>query len=146
MKRRAALFLATVILLAAVGFCPTPSKGDITPELLLEESYKRLFALESVHLDMDLSMKVSLQVSFAGRVMSLPMATNVAVSLSLDQQRKPFRFQGELTAGTGSLSVMEELSRTMLYGELTRGAMTSCTSNSRSCLRRVKRSEASSAV
>ena len=106
MKKGIALVLTLALLLSMTLLFPmrhseatslvsaTKSSSDPSSEEVVKEVFGALNALDSLHLDMDITVELNVVVSYSGQKMSVPM--NILMHVDMAEQKEPLLLGGQM--------------------------------------------------
>ena len=107
MKKGIALILTLALLLSVTLLCPmryseaaslvsaSKSTSDPSSDEVVKEVYGALNALDSMHLVMDITVEMSVVISYSGQKMSMPMS--ILMHVDMAEQKEPLLLQGEMS-------------------------------------------------
>lgn len=133
MKKGIALFLTLALTLGLVTFAPLSSSAAASrlsaatspseplSDEVLTETYTALYALESMHMDMDVTVEMNMDVSYSGQKMSVPMS--ILMRLEADEQKNPIRIRGQMHMDANTMGKNQQMSA-LLYAEQADGVIT----------------------
>ena len=106
MKKGIALVLTLALLLSMTLLFPmrhseatslvsaTKSSSDPSSEEVVKEVFGALNTLDSLHLDMDITVELNVVVSYSGQKMSVPM--NILMHVDMAEQKEPLLIGGQM--------------------------------------------------
>ena len=133
MKKGIALFLTLALALGLVTFAPLSSSAAASrlsaatspseplSDEVLTETYTVLYALESMHMDMDVTVEMNMDVSYSGQKMSVPMS--ILMRLEADEQKNPIRVRGQMRMDANTMGNAQQ-QNALLYAEEADGVIT----------------------
>ena len=105
MRRITAILLTLAMLFCLTSLALRSSRADGTlnaasspnssPDDMLTEAYTKLYGLDSMHLEMNMPIQMSIRLSMNGQSMSIPM--NITLLYQMDQQNAPLRTCGNIS-------------------------------------------------
>lgn len=112
MRKTVAVILAIVLLLGPLPGSSAAAweagREDEKARTALTDSIARLLALNSFHMDADLTMNASVRLRASGQGMGLPLSMNVNLNGAMDRQQTPMCLRVEGEAAVSSLVVNEK--------------------------------------
>ena len=116
MKKIVSVMLTlTLILGLMLAFPSAPARAESTPEQELTEAFTNLNALDSLHMDLDFAIDLTIDISMEGQsLMNLPM--NIALKLGMEYQKEPYAMHGQMEMHMTSMGQTEN-KQSLMYGE-----------------------------
>ena len=133
MKKGIALFLTLALALGLVTFAPLSSSAAASglsaatspseplSDEVLTETYTALYALDSMHMDMDVTIEMNMDVSYSGQKMSVPVS--ILMRLEADEQKNPIRVRGQMRMDANTMGNAQQ-QNALLYAEQVDGVIT----------------------
>ena len=98
-----------------LAFPAAPARAESTPEQELTEAFTNLNALDSLHMDLDFAIDLTIDISMEGQsLMNLPM--NIALKLGMEYQKEPYAMHGQMEMHMTSMGQTEN-KQSLMYGE-----------------------------
>ena len=153
MKKGIALILTLALLLSVTLLCPmryseaaslvsaSKSTSDPSSDEVVKEVYGALNALDSMHLVMDITVEMSVVISYSGQKMSMPM--NILMQVDMAEQKEPLLLQGEMSMEMNAMGSAQKQS-SLFYAAKEDGVITSYSSNDNGASWTVKQADAPS--
>ena len=116
MKKIVSVMLTLTLLLGLMLALPSaPARAESTPEQELTEAFTNLNALDSLRMDLDFAIDLTIDISMEGQsLMNLPM--NIALKLGMEYQKEPYAMQGQMEMHMTSMGQTEN-KQSLMYGE-----------------------------
>ena len=116
MKKIVSVLLTLSLLFGLMlAFPAAPARAESTPEQELTEAFTNLNALDSLHMDLDFAIDLTIDISMEGQsLMNLPM--NIALKLGMEYQKEPYAMHGQMEMHMTSMGQTEN-KQSLMYGE-----------------------------
>lgn len=116
MKKIVSVMLTLTLILGLMLALPSaPARAESTPEQELTEAFTNLNALDSLHMDLDFAIDLTIDISMEGQsLMNLPM--NIALKLGMEYQKEPYAMHGQMEMHMTSMGQTEN-KQSLMYGE-----------------------------
>lgn len=116
MKKIVSVLLTLSLLFGLMlAFPAAPARAESTPEQELTEAFTNLNALNSLHMDLDFAIDLTIDISMEGQsLMNLPM--NIALKLGMEYQKEPYAMHGQMEMHMTSMGQTEN-KQSLMYGE-----------------------------
>ena len=116
MKKIVSVLLTLSLLFGLMlAFPAAPARAESTPEQELTEAFTNLNALDSLHMDLDFAIDLTIDISMEGQsLMNLPM--NIALKLGMEYQKEPYAMHGHMEMHMTSMGQTEN-KQSLMYGE-----------------------------
>ena len=116
MKKIVSVLLTLSLLFGLMlAFPAAPARAESTPEQELTEAFTNLNDLDSLHMDLDFAMDMTIDISMEGQsIMNLPM--NIALKLGMEYQKEPYAMHGQMEMHMTSMGQTEN-KQSLMYGE-----------------------------
>ena len=116
MKKIVSVLLTLSLLFGLMlAFPAAPARAESTPEQELTEAFMNLNALDSLRMDLDVAMDMTIDISMEGQsIMNLPM--NIALKLGMEYQKEPYAMHGQMEMHMTSMGQTEN-KQSLMYGE-----------------------------
>ncbi len=116
MKKIVSVMLTLTLILGLMLALPSaPARAESTPEQELTEAFTNLNALDSLHMDLDFAIDLTIDISMEGQsLMNLPM--NIALKLGMEYQKEPYAMSGQMEMHMTSMGETEN-KKALMYGE-----------------------------
>ena len=116
MKKIVSVLLTLSLLFGLMlAFPAAPARAESTPEQELTEAFTNLNALDSLHMDLDFAIDLTIDISMEGQsLMNLPM--NIALKLGMEYQKEPYAMHGQMEMHMTSMGQTEN-KQSLMYSE-----------------------------
>ena len=116
MKKIVSVLLTLSLLFGLVLALPSaPARAESTPAQELTEAFANLNALDSLRMDLDFAIDLTIDISMEGQsLMNLPM--NIALKLGMEYQKEPYAMHGQMEMHMTSMGETEN-KKALMYGE-----------------------------
>ena len=116
MKKIVSVLLTLSLLFGLMlAFPAAPARAESTPEQELTEAFTNLNALDSLRMDLDFAIDLTIDISMEGQsLMNLPM--NIALKLGMEYQKEPYAMHGQMEMHMTSMGQTEN-KQSLMYGE-----------------------------
>ena len=116
MKKIVSVLLTLSLLFGLMlAFPAAPARAESTPEQELTAAFTNLNALDSLHMDLDFAIDLTIDISMEGQsLMNLPM--NIALKLGMEYQKEPYAMHGQMEMHMTSMGQTEN-KQSLMYGE-----------------------------
>lgn len=116
MKKIVSVMLTLTLILGLMLALPSaPARAESTPEQELTEAFTNLNTLDSLHMDLDFAIDLTIDISMEGQsIMNLPM--NIALKLGMEYQKEPYAMHGQMEMHMTSMGQTEN-KQSLMYGE-----------------------------
>ena len=116
MKKIVSVMLTLALLLGLMFALPTASaRAEGTAAQELTDAFINLNAVNSLHLDLDFALDLTIDISMEGQsLMNLPM--NIALKLGMEYQKEPYAMSGQMEMQMNSMGETEN-KKALMYGE-----------------------------
>ena len=116
MKKTVSVLLTLALLFGLVLALPSaPARAESTPEQELTEVFQNLNAVDSMRMDLDIVLDLSIVMSMGGQTI-INMPLNVALKLGMEYQKEPYAMRGQMQMHMSYMGKTED-NQSLMYSE-----------------------------
>ena len=116
MKKTVSVLLTLALLFGLVLALPSaPARAESTPEQELTEAFQNLNAVDSMRMDLDIVLDLSIVMSMGGQTI-INMPLNVALNLGMEYQKEPYAMRGQMQMHMSYMGKTED-NQSLMYSE-----------------------------